>query len=98
MLVSGQTAISSTAATAVCTLPPGAYDVVLSNIGPGTVCAGETPGAGQSLTAGNGYLMGPGQAPTHFRAFTGSKGSGLSACATVNGSTATLSYLISTEA
>jgi hypothetical protein len=98
MILTGQAASSSTAASSFATIPPGACHVVLSNAGPATASVGPVPGSGQALLAGNGLLVLPGAAPTMFATFPDSKGTGLSFCTTANGSTATISWLISTSA
>jgi hypothetical protein len=93
VIVCGQVASSSTAATALCTIPPGPVHVVIANVGPATASVG--PG---TVLPNDGLLVGPGAAPTYFTTFVGSKGVTLTFCPTSNGSTATVSYLISTDA
>ena len=98
-IITGQVATAATAATsatALCTIPPGACNVVLTATG-GTAVVGPTPGAGQSLLLGNAFQVVPGAAPTSFVTFTGSKGTGLSVLSATTAATATVSYLISTE-
>ena len=99
-IITGQVATAATAttsATALCTIPPGRCSVTLTVTG-GTALVGPTPGSGQSMTLANGFQVVPGAAPTSFVTFTGSKGTGLSVLAATTAATATVSYLISTDA
>ncbi len=95
-ILTGQTASASTAASLLCTIPPGACSVVLTATG-GTASVGPTPGTGQSLLISNGLQVVPGAAPTSFVAFPGSRGTSLSFASATTAATATVSYLISTE-
>ena len=99
-IITGQVATAATAATsatALCTIPPGACNVVIAATG-GTAIVGPTPGSGQALTLANSFQVVPGAAPTSFVTFPTSKGTGLSVLSSTTAATATVSYLISTEA
>ena len=99
-ITTGQVATAATAATsatALCTIPPGPCNVIITATG-GTAAVGPTPGSGQSLLLGNCLQVVPGAAPTSFVTFPGSRGTGLSVLSASTAVTATVSYLISTEA
>ena len=100
-IITGQVATAATAATsstALCTIPPGACSVVITATG-GTALVGPTPAStAQSLSISNSFAVVPGAAPTSFVTFTGSRGTGLSVLSASTAVTATVSYLISTEA
>ena len=99
-ITTGQVATAATAATSatvLCTVPPGACNVVITATG-GTAAVGPTPGSGQTLLPGNCLQVVPGAAPTSFVTFPGSRGTGLSVLSASTAVTATVSFLISTEA
>src|ERR1700748_542595 len=99
-IVTGQVTTAATAATSsttLCTVPPGLCNVVITATG-GPAIVGPTPGSGQSLTLANSFQVVPGAAPTSFVTFPPSKGTGLSVLSSTTAATATVSYLISTEA
>lgn len=98
-IVTGQVATAATAATsatALCTVPPGACNVVITATG-GTAVVGPTPGSGQIMQLASSYQVVPGAAPTSFVTFPGSRGASLSVLSSTTAATATVSYLISTD-
>ena len=99
-IITGQVATAATAATsatALCTIPPGACNVIITATG-GTAAVGPTPpSTAQSLLLGNCLQVVPGAAPTSFTTFPASRGTGLSVLSASTAVTATVSYLISTE-
>lgn len=91
-IITGQLTVDNTIATALCTVPAGVCNVMLSNIGPGTVVIGPGPGN----VTGNGHFICPGAAPTYWASPSSSKGGPIVAASLVNGQTATVSFMICT--
>jgi len=90
-IITGQLTYDNTVPTALCTVPAGLCNVVVCNVGPATVAVGPA-----GMMANTGFLLVPGAAPTSFVTTAISKGGGLNCCVTANGSSATVSYILST--
>lgn len=91
-MTTGQVVTDNTAITTLCTVPAGTATVLISNAGPATAVVGPGPGP---LT-GNGHFIFPGAAPTYWASPASSRGGTLVTSVTVNGQTATVSYMVCT--
>lgn len=91
-MTTGQVTTDNTAITTLCTVPAGTATILISNAGPATALVGPGPGP---LTA-NGHFIFPGAAPTYWASPASSRGGTLVTSVTVNGQTATVSFMICT--
>lgn len=91
-MTTGQVVTDNTAVTTLCTVPAGTCTVILSNAGPATALVGPGPGP---LT-GTGHFIFPAAAPTFWASPASSRGGTLVTSVTVNGQTATVSFMVCT--
>jgi hypothetical protein len=97
----GQVAIAQTAAASavtLCIVPPGQCSVTITATGNTAYVGPTAPSTASSLLISNCYAVVPGAAPTSFLTFPNSKGTGLSVLSSSTAATATVSYIISTNA
>ncbi len=90
--MTGQLTINNTVPSTLCTVPAGAVTVMIANAGPATALVGPGPGP----LVGSGHFVFPGVAPTYWTSPANSRGGPVITAVTVNGQTATVSFMVCT--
>ena len=88
-IITGQLTVDNTVPTVLCTVPAGACNILISNIGPATAMVGPGPGP----LINSGHFVFPGVAPTYWSSPSTSKGGPVVVAVTQNGQTATVSFM-----
>jgi len=91
-IITGQVTTDNTASSVLCTVPAGVCTVLICNVGPATAIVGPGPG---SLVP-SGFFIGPGCVPTYWASPATSHGGPVNVAVTMNGQTATVSFMIAT--
>ena len=100
-ITAGQVAIAQTAAASavtLCQVPPGQCSITISVTGNTAYVSPTPPTTASSMSLSSSFAVVPGAAPTSFLTFPNSRGTGLSVLSATTTATATVSYIISTNA